>query len=347
MKKNRIDWASPSNIAIVKYWGKYGIQLPMNPSLSFTLSECKTETNVEWNVVKDQKNCSIEFLYDGKPKPAFESKIMKFIASIENSIPCLQNLHLKINSRNTFPHSAGIASSASAMSALALCLVSIEQEINQVSMSDELFFTRASQFARLGSGSAARSLYPKAAIWGEFNAQKEFSNEFAIPFGDKLHPMFQNIQDCIIIVNQAEKMVSSTAGHQLMVNHPYRQARIEQALRNMSILIDALQTGDWQQFALVCEEEALSLHGLMMSSTPGYILLEPESLHVISEIKKFAKESKLPVTFTIDAGPNIHLLYPKEIKSEVEQWLQIQIPDYWKSNKFIFDCMGSGPAQLS
>jgi diphosphomevalonate decarboxylase len=343
---NKIRWTSPSNIAIVKYWGKKGMQIPMNPSLSFTLSECKTDTSIEWLEEQNKAHCKVEFYYNGNPKPEFEEKINKYISLLESDMPWLQTLHLKINSLNTFPHSAGIASSASAMSALALCLVTHEQEILHQRAFDDSLLKKASFVARLGSGSAARSVYPMASVWGLTEQIPGSSDEFAIPFGDEIHPVFQNLEDCIFIVNQNEKSVSSRAGHKLMEQHPFRESRIHQANTNLRYLIQALKGGDWLNFASVCEEEALSLHGLMMTSNPGYILLEPESLFIISELKKFRSESKLPVTFTIDAGPNIHLLYPENIKEEVKSWIQKELPVYWNERKLIFDRIGNGPERI-
>jgi len=344
---NKIRWTSPSNIAIVKYWGKHGIQIPMNPSLSFTLSECKTETSIEWSENNHGGHCTFDFYYNGQPKTEFEEKLRKHILNLESILPSIKELHLKMDSINTFPHSAGIASSASAMSALALCLVSIENEISNQQLNEQAFLRSASYISRLGSGSAARSVYPVASLWGEFSEVKESSNEFAIPFKDEIHPTFRNLQDCIFIVNQNEKSISSRAGHQLMENHPYRHARIEQANRNLSLLIQVLKEGHWKLFASICEEEALSLHGLMMSSNPGYVLLEPDSLNILSEIRQFSKESQLPLAFTIDAGPNIHLLYPAEIKNEVNSWIQKKLPHYWSEQKLIFDKLGMGPQKIN
>ncbi len=345
--QNKIRWTSPSNIAIIKYWGKHGMQIPMNPSLSFTLSDCKTDTSIEWNENNYAGHCTFEFNYDGKPKPDFEDKLKKHILNLESILPSIKELHLKIDSINTFPHSAGIASSASAMSALALCLVSIENEIGNQNLSEQTFLRSASYISRLGSGSAARSIYPVASLWGEFGEVKGSSNEFAIPFKEEIHSTFKSLQDCIFLVNKNEKYISSRAGHQLMENHPYRHARIEQANRNLSLLIQVLKEGHWKLFASICEEEALSLHGLMMSSNPGYVLLEPDSLHVLSEIRQFRNESKLPIAFTIDAGPNIHLLYPEEIKNDVNNWIQKKLPSYWIEKKLIFDKLGMGPQKIN
>ena len=129
-KGGKIVCESPSNIALIKYWGKYGLQFPINPSISFTLSNCKTITSIEYcSRSKGQER--FIFLYDGKTKKSFENKIEKFFSRISSFCPYLENLFLKINSKNTFPHSSGIASSASAFSSLAFCVVSIEKRYNE------------------------------------------------------------------------------------------------------------------------------------------------------------------------------------------------------------------------
>ena len=137
--KNSVCWSSPSNIAIIKYWGKKNNQIPLNPSLSFTLSKSKTETRIDWEILNPSSRFNIEFTYEGKARPEFEPKIENLLFQLLAECPWLHSVHLKIDSKNTFPHSGGIASSASSMSALALCLVSIENEMNQQKLSPEEF----------------------------------------------------------------------------------------------------------------------------------------------------------------------------------------------------------------
>ena len=107
------EWSAPSNIALVKYWGKKERQIPANPSISFTLKNCKTITKLE--VVKKSENndFSFELLFEGKPKEDFKPKIQNFFERIESYCPFLKEYHFKIDTKNTFPHSSGIASSAS------------------------------------------------------------------------------------------------------------------------------------------------------------------------------------------------------------------------------------------
>lgn len=340
-----VSWSCPSNIAIVKYWGKRHFQIPCNSSLSFTLSESVTKTKLSWRPKKSETP-EIVFEFDGKSEAKFEAKIKKYIFSLYEYLPVLESFDLRIDSTNTFPHSAGIASSASSMGALALCLSSLLYKgINK--NIDEEFFRSASELARLGSGSASRSIYPIAALWGQTDENQYSSNQYALPLElADIHEDFQNLQDSILIVSSQEKSVSSRAGHGLMNTHPYAQARYKQAKNNLKQLLNVLKTGDWKEFARISEEEALSLHALMMSSTPSFFLLENNSLEIIKKIKRFQLETNVFLTFTIDAGPNIHLLYPKRFKTQVEVFIKDQLVHLCEGQKIIRDFVGTGPKIL-
>lgn len=340
-------WQSPSNIAIVKYWGKQLNQIPLNPSLSFTLSVCQTDTKVFWRSRNSNDQSSFEFFLDGIPKPSFEPKILSFLQRIKGNFPWLPEYFLSIYSTNSFPHSSGIASSASAMSALALNFCSFDQSVNcHQTIDTEHFLRKASQIARLGSGSACRSLFPYASIWGEHPGVRGSSNEFGIPSGSGLHPCFKTLQDYILIVSSKEKPVSSSAGHELMAHHLFKDQRIQQASMNMTQLIECLGRDNWFDFIEIAEREALSLHALMMTSQPSYILLEPDSLRLIHEIRKLRSQENIPVGFTIDAGPNIHLLFPSSETNKIEAWLASEFSEYLQPGRLIRDRAGSGPLQI-
>lgn len=345
-KKHR--WTSPSNIAIVKYWGKLPGQLPMNPSLSFTLSSCHTETEVEWNSLPPSGDKRFVFYFDGSERPDFNPKLEQFFRFLDGEMPWLQDCFPIIRSSNTFPHSSGIASSASAMSALALCLVSMERDLFPERFPEELlFWRRSSEMARIGSGSACRSVFPLASLWGKTPSVPEGDDRYGIPFAHRLHPLFHGLRDYIFVVNASGKAVSSSAGHTLMAKHPYREARIAQAHHNLDALVSCLACGDWNEFSRISEEEALSLHALMMSSQPWYLLLEAESLNLLQAIKSLRESAGLPVCFTIDAGPNIHLLFPESCENEVENWIASEWKDYLLPGKLIRDCIGKGPVERS
>ncbi|MCZ4695486.1 diphosphomevalonate decarboxylase [Ancylomarina euxinus] len=343
--KNTIIWESPSNIALVKYWGKMGVQLPCNPSLSMSLSASVSRFELTYSPKKPGEK-DLTYLFEGKENKAFEEKLSKFIDSVSNDLPCLTKYQLKISSSNTFPHSAGIASSASAMSALALCLCSMQEAIDEMEMPRDFFLQKASRIARLGSGSASRSVFGQYAIWGEMEGQTESSNYFAIPFKGTIHPTFQDLQDTILMIDSSPKKVSSTAGHELMVDHPYADARFQQARLNMVELLDVLEQGDFDKFTHIVENEALSLHGLMMSSNPSYTLLKPNTLIAIERIKNFREKTQIPLCFTLDAGPNIHLLYPKADEFIIQNFIKQELIELLEEGKYIQDGMGNGPKRI-
>lgn len=341
----RVIWKSPSNIAIVKYWGKHGVQLPRNPSLSLTLSEAHTITRVDYKRKEYNGKISLEFSFEGEKKPSFADKIDKYLSSLIEELPYLGQLEFKIASSNSFPHSSGIASSASAMSALALCLCSIEQELLGT-LSDKTSFTeKCSHLARLGSGSASRSVLPYVGVWGESHAIEGSSDQYAVPL-EGYDPVFDSFHDDILIINAGEKSVSSRAGHALMEGNPYAYARYQQANDRLNRLVDIMRAGDLEAFGKIAEDEAMTLHALMMCSDPSYVLIKPETLAAIDAIKRYRNETKHPVYFTLDAGPNIHLLYPDSIADAVGTFVEMELKKYCQEGKIIKDQVGSGPEKL-
>ena len=330
MNNNQIIKRSPSNIAIVKYWGKHGNQLPNNPSISFTLSNCFTETKLTYKEASHD-DISMEFYFEGKENPAFKSKIEKFLNANEQYFTFLKGLDLKIESYNSFPHSSGIASSASSMSALIMCLLEIKYKDSEIDLQE------ASFLSRLASGSAARSVYPLMTLWGETPSLSNSSNDYAIPIGDMIHPVFKTYHDTILIVSSKEKSVSSRAGHSLMDNHPMAEMRYSTARKNTEDLLMILKQGDLEGFIKIAEEEANQLHDLMATSTPSYTLKEPNTINIINKILEFRKETALPVCYTLDAGPNVHLLYPDSCAEQVHKFIDEVLKDYCFENKYIDD----------
>lgn len=342
MDSYKVSWQSPSNIALVKYWGKIPVQVPANPSISFTLKKSLTTLEIQ-TVKKTAGEISLDFYFEGKLNEKFKAKIEKFLMGQIIRFPWLKDYHLEMKSSNTFPHSSGIASSASSMSALALCLLSLDEKIKGETFRQEDFFKEASDLSRQASGSAGRSVFPYLVTWGEIDTVIDSSNLFASPVDKKeIHSMFHDYCDSIIIVDAEEKSVSSRAGHALMDSHPFKEERFLRARKNLGQLMIAMKDGDMDKFIEIVEEEALMLHALMMTSTPSYILLKPMSLHLIEKIREFRLATKTPVCFTIDAGPNIHLLYPAKYAEEVKAWLAQE----FKELRIIHDEVGEGPGKL-
>ncbi|TFG74753.1 MAG: diphosphomevalonate decarboxylase, partial [Flavobacteriales bacterium] len=271
-------WKAPSNIALVKYWGKDAEQIPANPSLSFTLSTCATTTSIAYRKLsKPSETYSYEFFFDGKPKDAFRPKIDAFFNRIAGYMPFIKQYHFKIDSSNSFPHSSGIASSASGMAALALCLMELEKQLNP-QMKEDYFYRKASFLARLGSGSACRSIEGDLVLWGVHQGSQGSSNLYGIKYPSPVHEHFKNYHDTILLVDKGQKTVSSTVGHNLMKDHPFAEQRFDQAHQNLTKLKVALESGNLEQFIEIVENEALTLHAMMLTSVPYFILMKHNTL---------------------------------------------------------------------
>lgn len=348
IERGRVKWESPSNIALVKYWGKKENQIPENPSISFTLSSCKTITEVTYTK-KRSTDFSFEVIFEGKNNEAFKPKIETFFKRIEAYVPFLRDYHFKIETSNTFPHSSGIASSASGMSALALCLMSIEENLtNSVTSSgvEKSFFNQKASFlARLGSGSACRSVEGELVVWGE-NESTESSDLFGVKFKEDAHPNFQNYQDAILLVDKGEKQVSSTVGHKLMYGHPFAKQRFAQAHENLAELKEVLVSGNQKRFIEIVESEALTLHAMMMTSMPYFILMKPNTLEIINKIWQYRAETKSNICFTLDAGANVHVLFPENEKAKVYEFIKNELVAYCQNGHYICDNVGKGAKKL-
>ncbi len=336
---DKCKWQSPSNIALVKYWGKKGFQIPSNASISFTLSECHTNTELRWF---PSNHSDIDVYFDGALNPNFKPKVAALLGHMQEQYPELTHYRFEVHSTNTFPHSSGIASSASGMSALALCFCTLLQEQGVLKHD---FLQEASYWARIGSGSASRSVYGGSVVWGEHSDFEGSSDEFATSFRH-VHPVFNSFQDTILIVHEGEKSVSSTVGHGLLKGHPFADQRFTMAQENMSRIKTILENGDLDSFVELVEFEALTLHSMMMTSSPSFILMEPNTLNIIQKIRNHRKQNGGHITFTLDAGANVHMLYPEKDKQAARDLINNELVALCANGRYICDSVGNGPTQL-
>ncbi|MEX0981190.1 MAG: hypothetical protein WD577_09345 [Bacteroidales bacterium] len=344
MTEGSVRWESPSNIAIVKYWGKYPIQIPANASLSLTLAKAVTQTRIGYSFRKKQTGVQLDFTFEGTGQPEFAARMEKYLGSISDYLPWLNGTRLTISSENTFPHSSGIASSASAMSAVALGLCEIEEQLYGMSDPDG-FFKKASFIARLGSGSASRSVYGNMTVWGYTSSCKDSSDEYAIPVDD-IHANLLGMKDSILIVESGKKKVSSSMGHDLMKSNPYAKLRFDAAEENMRMLCSIVREGDIMQFIDVMENEALTLHAMMMTSRPGFLLMKANTVEAIHRIREYRRKSGMSVGFTLDAGANVHVLYPEKEAGEIRKFIDEELAELCENRRVIHDRMGGGPVKL-
>lgn len=344
--EGKVSWKAPSNIALVKYWGKSAHQIPANPSISFTLDRCATTATVSFRKKEHASpEYTFELLFEGKPQEAFVPKIKTFLERIEPYVPFLLAYHFRIETSNSFPHSSGIASSASSMAALALCFAEIERQIVP-GISPEAFYQKASFLARLGSGSACRSIQGGIVQWGKHPNLPGSSDLYGIPYPFEVHPVFRQFQDTVLLVHKGQKPVSSSLGHQLMQGHPFAQSRFAQAHDHLEQLKHIFAAGQVEAFIALVEREALTLHALMMTSTPSFILMQPPTLAIIQKIWHCRKASQLPIGFTLDAGANVHVLYPAAVKEKALQFIKDELIVHCENEHYICDQVGMGAQRI-
>ena len=337
-----VSSSAPSNIALIKYWGKKDLQIPENPSISFTLENCRTHTKISFRR-KNTPSSTFEYdlFFEGLQREDFKPKIDAFLKNAYPFLPFLNAYTFKIETQNTFPHSSGIASSASSMCALASCFINIERMM-VANIPEEIFLKKISFLARLGSGSASRSVEGPVCIWGKHQKVAGTSDQFAIKFPETLHPCFKQYQDTILLVDQGEKLVSSSVGHNLMNGHPFAEKRFQEAPNNLLSLVRILKSGDLDGFIKLVEHEALTLHAMMMTSMPYFILMKPNTLKIINAIWEFRKKTDTKVCFTLDAGANVHVLYPLSEKKQVLGFIMNELVVYCQEQRYICDTIGFG-----
>jgi diphosphomevalonate decarboxylase len=331
-----VSESCPSNIALIKYWGKYDNQIPANPSISYTLNHCKTNTTMEFFA---DEPFSVQTFLSGNEEIKFAEKIEKYFKNIEQYLPWVLQGKYIIRTQNTFPHSSGIASSASGFGAIAKCLMKLDEAFSGETGEEESV-KKASFLARLGSGSACRSLYSGLVVWGESQI-KGSSDLYAVQYpNDEIHDVFKNFNDWVLLIHEGQKSVSSTVGHGLMNTNPYAERRFQEARENFGPMKEILASGDMASFIKLVEHEALTLHAMMMMSDPAFILMQTGTLEVINKIWKFRKETALPLFFTLDAGANVHLLFPDNGSEEqVKAFIEAELLQHTQNKGVVKDVM--------
>lgn len=332
-----VSASCPSNIALIKYWGKYENQIPANPSISYTLNNCKTNTSIEF--VADEK-FSVQTFLSGNEEKKFAEKIEKYFRNIQEFLPWILKGKYIIRTENTFPHSSGIASSASGFGAISKCLMELDQQFSGVDDCD-FQLRKASFLARLGSGSACRSLYNGLVVWGKTEEVEDSSDLYAMQYpNDEIHEVFKSFNDWVLLIHEGVKSVSSTVGHGLMNNNPYAERRFQEAHESFRTLKAILKNGDLPNFIKLVEHEALTLHAMMMMSEPAFILMKTGTLEVITKIWDFRKETGLPLFFTLDAGANVHLLFPADNEEDkIKEFIVKELLQHTQNNGVVKDVM--------
>ncbi len=290
----RAEAKAPANIAFIKFWGKKDakLRIPMNSSISMNLSEAYTVTSVEFlhNLKQDLVTL------DGKKVDGEEK--MKVVSHLDR-VRAMAHISTKavVESKNNFPKGSGLASSASGFAALSMAAAK--------AAGLKLTERELSIIARIGSGSACRSIPDGIVEWKTANSSEK-SYAYSLYSTD-----YWDICDVIAIVNADVKKVSSTEGHSLVESSPFYKARIKSMPLKIKRLKLALKNRNFNEFGEILESEAINMHAVMMTSSPALIYWSPQTIDIINKIYDL-RSSGLKCYFTIDAGPNVHVMCLKK-----------------------------------
>jgi diphosphomevalonate decarboxylase len=286
----KVTAKAPANIAFIKYWGKKDekLRIPANSSISMNLSEAYTVTSVESN----EKFNNDEIFIDGEKLAGKDlERLSKHINLIRSKTK--NKTFVRVDSKNNFPKGAGIASSASGFAALTVAT----SRAFGLNLSEK----ELSILARLGSGSACRSIPDGFVEWRRGDKNE---NSYAYSL---YPPEYWNIYDVIAIVGEKGKKVSSTEGHALAESSPFYKSRIQGMPKKIQEMKLAMKSRDFTKFGEILEAEAINMHCVMMTSEPPLFYWLPETLEMMQTIVDW-REKGLEVYFTIDAGPNVHVI---------------------------------------
>jgi diphosphomevalonate decarboxylase len=281
------------NLAFIKYWGNRDntLRLPSNGSISMNLDGLYTRTTVSFQPSLPYDELIInghEVMGAGLDRISHILDIIRGMANIRE--------RAEVISENNFPSGAGIASSASAFAALALA--------GSTAAGLKLSEPELSRLARRGSGSAARSI-PGGFVEWQAGTGDEDSFAFSIA-----PPHHWNLVDCVAIVSAAHKKTGSTEGHAVAPTSPLQAGRVADAPRRLEICRKAILERDFTSFASIVELDSDMMHAVMMTSTPALHYWKPASLEVMQCVRQWRRDG-IPVCYTVDAGPNIHVLCPE------------------------------------
>lgn len=289
-----------ANLAFVKYWGKRDplLNIPLNGSISMTLSAARTETSV---TLTPQETSDIVYVgLDRHPaSPSFAKRVTAHLDRLRRLAGV--NTPACVVTHNAFPTGAGFASSASGMAALTVAGASaFGLTLSEVELS---------ALARAASGSACRSI---PAGFVEWLAGTSHEDSFARQIAPPDH---WDIVDIAVVVSAQEKEVPSSEGHQLALNSPFWSARLETLPRRLDVVRRAILERDFDVFGRELESEAMSMHAVALTSAytangvwhSGIYYLLPDTLEIITAIQMW-RAAGLPVYFTLDAGPTVHLI---------------------------------------
>lgn len=325
---------APSNIAFVKYWGKKdeALQWPANSSLSMSLNSLHTQTSVSTCDSIDH----VVVLNDmrvGRDEPKGK-KIYAQLDYLSKAYDFTQKL--SITTHNSFPTGCGIASSASGIAALTLSCLAAWTESQDLDDLHAKGFSRATlaQLSRMGSGSAGRSLWGGFVQWDHGEKSAEYQ---------KIEQVYTSehwqLCDSVVVFSSANKAVSSTKGHRLAWTSPLFEPRLALINERLEAVSSAIKCQDLDRLGPILEAEALEMHAVMMSAKEPVFYFDKQVGSFLAWLRQLRKKSGIPAYFTMDAGPNVHIIHKPEHKEALLGHIKASFSDV----QVLSDTVGQGP----
>ena len=276
-----------TNIALIKYWGKADdkLRLPLMSSLSMTLDAFYTDTSVEKTDGENQF-----FLNNQQQTAAASQRVFAYLKKLQARFHVTGNLIVK--SVNHVPTSAGLASSSSAFAAAAAFCQCYDINIDLEDLS---------RLARIGSGSASRSVYGGFAVWQKGNSD-ETSYAYAL---DETPTMDLNL--LAVELNTKQKKISSTYGMKDAQSSPFFRPWLERNDSELNEMIKAIKSNDFTALGQLAELNANEMHAINLTAQPEFTYFEPQTIQAIKLVEQLRTEG-IECYYTIDAGPNIKVL---------------------------------------
>lgn len=290
---------APANIAFIKYWGKSNeqLRLPLNDSISMNLSGAYTTTTVEFSSALTDD--TVELL-DGAFSEKETARVIAGLDRIRNVAGI--TVRARVVTKNSFPKGAGSAASASGFAALTVA--------GFAALGKSLSENELTVIARLGSGSACRSIPDGYVFWKKGDVSEQ-------SYAYSLYPAsYWDIRDALVIVDVRMKKISTTDGMETIHTSPLLEKRLAAIPARVDRCIEALRDKNFMQLGDVIEEDCLDMHAVMQSQTPPCMYWNDATRSIMDAVVLWRSEG-LPVYFTIDAGPNVHVIYEASHEREV------------------------------
>jgi diphosphomevalonate decarboxylase len=323
MQTRRATAVACANIAFIKYWGNKDqtLRIPRNGSISMNMAGLETLTTVTFSPEFQQDTLTLNEQPITGAGLERVSLLLDRVRGMSGT-----NDYAQVTSENNFPTGSGIASSASAFAALALAATAAAE----LTLSEK----ELSALARSGSGSASRSIPGGFVEWLPGDSHE---TSYAKTIAPTEH---WALVDCVAIVSQEHKTTGSTGGHAVADTSPLQEARVADASRRLALCRKAILEKDFEAFADVVELDSNMMHGVMMTSAPRLLYWLPSTLAVMQAVEGWRQEG-IPACYTIDAGPNVHVITLETHAAEVTRRLK-EIPGVLE----VLKASPGGPARL-